>query len=344
MTQRDGRITLFTRLITAPGAADPAPGSGPGPFARVRERARRAEAAGIDALLVHDRQSAAPDDAEAPYFEAGTLAAALAVGTTAVGLVASVSTQHALPYHAARILATVDHLAPGRAGWQPLIDADPEAAANYSRSGAVSESERRARAAEFVTVLTGLWDSFDDDAFLRDRESGVYFTPEKLHPLDHRGEYFDVAGPLNIGRPPQGHPVLVQRVRDADDLALAARVADVVLLPAQDGRDAAAVREALHAGAKEAGREAGDLAVLLDVPADGGPDTAGRIRALFASGAVDGFTLLAPAGPADAAHEAVLALVSELRAADTGGPSVPAGATLRARLGLPRPPGRHRTA
>ncbi|MET9610661.1 LLM class flavin-dependent oxidoreductase [Streptomyces sp. NPDC006512] len=344
MTQRDGRITLFTRLITAPGTADGArPGAAARPFTRVRDRAREAEAAGIDALLLHDRQSAGHDAADEPYFEAGTLAAALAVRTRTVGLVTSVSTEHALPYHAARVLATADHLAPGRAGWQPLTGADPDAAANYSRPQAAPTAARLARASEFVTVLTGLWDSFDDDAFRRDRESGVYFTPEKLHALDHKGEYFDVAGPLNIARPPQGNPVLVHRPRDAEELALAARIADVVLLPAQDGQGPDRARESVREQVRAAGRDADDVAVLLDVRVDGGAGTAERLRSLFDAGAADGFTLLAPAGPAEASHEAVLALAAEVRGADGGPPAALPGATLRERLGLPRPAGRHRT-
>ncbi|MEU2874546.1 LLM class flavin-dependent oxidoreductase [Streptomyces olivoreticuli] len=341
MTQRDGRITLFTRLITAPDSSSRDLGTGS--FARVRDRAREAEAAGIDALLLHDRQSAAPDPADDPYFEAGTLAGALAVCTRSVGLVASVCTEHALPYHLARLLATVDHLGSGRAGWQPVTAADPDAAANYSRAGGPSAA-RRSRAAEFVTVLTGLWDSFDDDAFRRDRESGVYFTPEKLHTLDHKGEHFEVTGPLNIARPPQGHPLLVHRAADADDIALAARVADVVLVPARGGQDPARVREAVREQARAAGRDADGIAVLLDWPVNGDPGSAARLRALFDAGAADGFTLLAPTGPAEAAHDAVLALATEVREDGHDLPTAPDGATLRDRLGLPRPAGRHQAA
>lgn len=331
MTQRADHITLFTQLITDPG-------TDAGVFARARDRARGAEAAGIDALLLHDSQSAATAPAEDPHFEAGTLAGALAVSTRAVGLVAAMSTEHALPYHVARVLATVDHLTPGRAGWQPLTGADPAAAANYGRAdGPSSAAARRSRAAEFTAVLTGLWDSFDDDAFRRDRESGVYFTPEKLHALDHRGEHFDVAGPLNIARPPQGHPLLVHRPADADDIAFAARVADVVLLTVPDGEDPARLREAVREQARAAGRDADGIAVLIDWRVDGGPDEAERLRALFAAGAADGFTLLAPAGPAEAAHEAVLSLATAVRAGGHAPTATREGTTLRDRLGLPRP-------
>ncbi|WP_052411910.1 LLM class flavin-dependent oxidoreductase [Streptomyces sp. NRRL S-118] len=333
MTRRDGRIPLFTRLLTAA-----ATGEDGAPFAEVLGRARQAEAAGIDALLLHDRQSAAPDPADAPHFESGTLTAALAARTRGIGLVTTICTEQALPYHAARVLATADHLTHGRAGWQPLTHADPAAADNYTRAGSASAAERRARAAEFTEVLTGLWDSFDDDAFVRDRASAAYFVPEKLHTLDHKGDHFDVAGPLNIARPPQGHLPLVHRVADADDLALAARIADVVLAPADSGP---AVRRTVRDLARQAGRDPDTLVVLLDRPVGDTPGTAAELRALVDTGAADGFTLIAPPGPADAAHEAVLALAAEVRAAAP--PSAPAP-TLRARLGLPRPAGRYRSA
>ncbi|MEU6486663.1 LLM class flavin-dependent oxidoreductase [Streptomyces sp. NPDC046887] len=332
MTRPENRIPLFTRLLTAE-----ATGADAAPFAEVLGRAREAEAAGIDALLLHDRQSAAPAPADAPHFESGTLTAALAVATRGIGLVTTVCTEQALPYHAARALATADHLSHGRSGWQPDTRADPAAAGNYTRAGSASAAERRARAEEFTQVLTGLWDSFDDDAFVRDRASAAYFVPEKLHPLDHRGDHFDVAGPLNIARPPQGHPPLVHRVADADDIAFAARVADVVLAPADS---APALRDTVRELARRAGRPDPPV-VLLDRPVDSAPGAAAELRALVDSGVADGFTLLAPPGPAGAAHHAVLALTAELRAAEP--PTAPP-ATLRARLGLRRPPGRYRSA
>lgn len=127
-------------------------------------------------------------------------------------------------------------------------------------------------------------------------------------------------------------------------IALAARIADVVLLTVQGDRNPAGARESVREQARAAGRDADEIAVLLDVPVDGSPGAADRFRALFDAGAADGFTLLAPAGPAGASHEAVLALAAEVRGAGGGKPSAPAGATLRERLGLPRPAGRHQTA
>ncbi|PCG81170.1 hypothetical protein CIB93_36855 [Streptomyces sp. WZ.A104] len=344
MTQHDGRITLFAPLVTATDTGNTdGRDTADSPFTEVRGRAGEAEAAGIDALLLHDSQSG-----ERTHFEAGTLASALAVCTRTVGLVAAISTEHALPYHVARVLATVDHLTAGRAGWQPMTGGDPDAVANYHGNGSGSASARRSRAVEFTTVLRGLWDSFDDDAFVRDRDSALYFTPEKLHPLDHRGEHFDVAGPLNIARPPQGHPLLVHRVTDtsdSDDLALAARFADVVLLPAQSGQEAARVREAVHERARAAGRSTGGIAVLLDWPVEGGPEEAGRLTRLYDAGAADGFTLVTPAGAAGPAHKAVLALAADVRAKEgRTRPTARPGATLRERLNLPRPASRYETA
>ncbi|MFK0255998.1 LLM class flavin-dependent oxidoreductase [Streptomyces sp. NPDC090445] len=341
MTRSDGRIPLFTRLITAarPAGAG-AQGSGDTSFAQVRRRAREAEAAGIDALLLADRHAAAPDPADDPHFEAGTLAAALAVSTTSVGIVPSVCTEHAFPYHVARALATLDHLGAGRGGWQPLVHADPDAAANYHREPSTAP-ERHARATEFAEVLTGLWDSFDDDAFLRDRASGAYFVPERLHALDHAGEYFDVAGPLNIARPPQAHPPLVQRATDPGELALAARIANVVLLPAHSAGEAKAVRDDLREQARRAGRNPDEVLVLLDWPADGATGAADDLLAVYEAEGADGFTLYAPSPDPDAAHDAVLSLAAEVRRTN-GGPATPPGpATLRDRLGLTRPAGRH---
>lgn len=340
----DRHIPLFTVLITAADGQDgPGPKAAGASFPLVRERALAAEAAGIDALLLSDRQSTPPDPADGPRFEAGTLAAALAVCTGRVGIVPAISTEHALPYHVARTVATVDHLTAGRAGWQPLHSADADAAANYHRSGSAPAADRRSRAEEFATVLTGLWDSFDDDAFVKDRASATYFVPERMHQLDHKGRYFDVAGPLNIARPPQGHPPLVHRVTDTEDIGLAARIADVVLLAAQPGDDAARVRSTIREEARAAGRDADEIAVLLDLPVDHGSGSTDLLHDLVDAGAADGFTLLAPTSPADAAQDAVLSLTAAVRGSRPAAAAPPAAATLRERLGLPRPAGLHQS-
>ncbi len=319
-------MLLFARLITAQDDG----ATGRTAYRRVLERACSAQRAGIDALLIDDRQAVGPTGVAA--FEAGTLAAALAVATEGIGLVTTVSTEQLEPYHVARLLATVDYLSDGWAGWQAATPSDDQETANYVRGPASPPAHQLARAEEFTRVVTGLWDSFQDDAFLRDRESGVYFLPDRLLALDHQGEHFDVAGPLNIARPPQGHPVLVRRLLTVGDAEFAGRVADVAVVPAERWNEVAEMGKTVRAAASHHGRAETDVRLLVEVPADGADE-------LFRTDAVDGFVLVPPPGSAEAAHSALLDRVAALR----GGSSRSADGSLRARLGLPRPPGRRRT-
>jgi FMN-dependent oxidoreductase (nitrilotriacetate monooxygenase family) len=143
-------------------------------------------------------------------FEPFTLLSALAAVTDHIGLMATASTTYDEPYHIARRFASLDHISGGRAGWNIVTTANPDAALNFGLDEDIDHDERYARAREFYDVVTGLWDSFADDAFVRDVESGVYFDPERMHVLDHKGKYLSVRGPLNIARPIQGWPVIVQ--------------------------------------------------------------------------------------------------------------------------------------
>ncbi|MER7015760.1 LLM class flavin-dependent oxidoreductase [Saccharopolyspora sp. NPDC000359] len=316
---------LFARL-TAPLEGGE---TGRAAFARARDWARAAHRAGIDAVLLDDRQCTGPDGARA--FEAGTLAAALAVSTEGIGLVPTISTGQLAPYHVARLLATIDYLSGGRAGWEVRAPGDEAEAANY-RAGDVGGADRQlARAEEFAQVLAGLWDSFQDDAFLRDRESGIYFLPERLHALNHVGEHFDVAGPLNIARPPQGHPVLVKRITGTGTAEFAGRVADVAVVPNDQAEEVAEIRHAVTAAATGAGRRPEDVRILLEQSADTPVE---QLTGLAGSGLVDGFTLSAP--DADALVDSATAVRRHLPAAS--------GGTLRARLGLPRPVGKQPVA
>ncbi|MER5868436.1 LLM class flavin-dependent oxidoreductase [Streptomyces sp. NPDC002044] len=320
-------MLLFAQLLTAQEDGGP----GRTAYRRTVERVRSAQRVGIDALLIGDRQAAGP--AGIGEFEAGTLAAALAVATDGIGIVTTLSTGQLEPYHVARLLATVDYLSGGWAGWQPAAPSDDHETANYGPGQPGSPARQLGRTEEFTHVLTGLWDSFQDDAFLRDRESGVYFLPDRLQALDHKGEHFDVAGPLNIARPPQGHPVLVHRLLTVEDAEFAGRAADVAVLPAERGTEAAEMSKTVRAAAGRHGRAETDVRFVLEVPADG-PDE------LFRTDIADGFVLLAPRGPADAAHSAVLERATALR----GGAVQPADGSLRDRLGLLRPPGRRKAA
>src|ERR1700735_217607 len=143
-------------------------------------------------------------------FEPLTLLPALAAVTERLGLVATASTTFDAPYHVARRFASLDHISGGRAGWNLVTTSNPDAALNFGLDEHVEHDERYRRAREFFDVVTGLWDSWADDAWLEDQPSGVFFDPAKMHTLDHKGEHLSVRGPLNIARPIQGWPVIVQ--------------------------------------------------------------------------------------------------------------------------------------
>jgi alkanesulfonate monooxygenase SsuD/methylene tetrahydromethanopterin reductase-like flavin-dependent oxidoreductase (luciferase family) len=139
-----------------------------------------------------------------------TLIAALSAVTSRVGLVCTATTSYYEPYHVARKFATMDHISGGRVGWNLVTSGTFAEAYNFNRDAHYGHAERYDRAREFAEVVVGLWDSWDDDAFVRDKAQGLYFDPAKLHTLNHIGKHFKVKGPLNTPRPPQGHPVIVQ--------------------------------------------------------------------------------------------------------------------------------------
>jgi FMN-dependent oxidoreductase (nitrilotriacetate monooxygenase family) len=161
-------------------------------------------------------------------FEPFTLLSYLAGATERIGLVATASTTFDAPYHIARRFASLDHISGGRAGWNIVTTSNPDAALNFGLEAHVEHDERYRRAREFYDVVTGLWDSFADDAFVRDAAEGIYFDPSRLHVLDHRGEHLSVRGPLNIARPVQGWPVIVQAGASEAGRQLAAETAEVV--------------------------------------------------------------------------------------------------------------------
>jgi alkanesulfonate monooxygenase len=165
-------------------------------------------------------------------FEPFTLLSALASVTENIGLVATASTTYDVPFHIARRFASLDHISGGRAGWNIVTTSNPDAALNFGLEEEIEHDERYSRAREFYDVVTGLWDSFADDAFIRDVEAGIYFDPEKLHVLNHKGKYLSVRGPLNIARPIQGWPVIVQAGASEAGRQLAAETAEVVFAPA----------------------------------------------------------------------------------------------------------------
>src|SRR3954449_6204664 len=197
--------------------------------------ARALEAARFDAFFMADHLAVLNMPVEAlkrshtvTSFEPLTLLSALAGVTDRIGLIATASTTYNEPYHVARRFASLDHLSGGRAGWNLVTSGNPHEAMNFGREEHVEHDARYRRAREFFDVVTGLWDSWADDAFIRDVESGVYFDPQKLHTLNHKGEHFKVKGPLNIARPVQGWPVIVQAGASEAGRQIAAETAEAV--------------------------------------------------------------------------------------------------------------------
>lgn len=161
-------------------------------------------------------------------FDPLTLLPALAVVTEHLGLVATATTTYNEPYQLARKFASLDHISGGRAGWNVVTSANPDEAMNFGLEKHVDHAVRYRRAREFFDVVTGLWDSWADDAFIRDASTGLYFDPDKLHVLDHKGEFLNVRGPLNIARPVQGWPVIVQAGASEAGRQLAAETAEAI--------------------------------------------------------------------------------------------------------------------
>ncbi|WP_213256658.1 LLM class flavin-dependent oxidoreductase [Bradyrhizobium sp. sBnM-33] len=161
-------------------------------------------------------------------FEPITLLSALSSRTQDIGLVASATTTYHQPYHLARMFASLDHLSRGRAGWNIVTSGHRFEAPNFGEEELPDHDERYARGREFVEVVKGLWDTWEDNAFIRDKKSGIFADTTKLHFLNHRGDYFSVRGPLNIARPPQGYPVLVQAGASDAGMRFAAELSEVV--------------------------------------------------------------------------------------------------------------------
>nr|WP_246316420.1 NtaA/DmoA family FMN-dependent monooxygenase [Kineococcus aurantiacus] len=197
-------------------------------FARVAEAGTFDLVFLADGLYFWDRYRSGVDHYGSLRPEPFTLLAALSQVTRHIGLAATVSTTYNPPYHLARQIASLDHLSRGRAAWNLVTSRYDEEARNFGGVQHLDHSRRYERAHEYVQVVHGLLDSWDDDALVRDKVSGRFADPAGLHVLDHHGEFFDVRGPLNVARPPQGHPVLFQAGGSESGLQLAAATADAV--------------------------------------------------------------------------------------------------------------------
>jgi len=205
-------------------------------FAQMVETAQLAERGKFDLLFLADSAAvslAGSADARGRMgkvvkFEPMTILSALAAVTKNLGLVATSTTTYNEPYTLARQFASLDQISGGRSGWNLVTSNNEADALNYSKDEHLAHADRYERAIEFADVVNGLWDSWDADAFVRDKDSGVFFDPAKVHVLDHKGKHFKVRGPLNVARSPQGRPVLVQAGASGTGRDVAARLAELV--------------------------------------------------------------------------------------------------------------------
>ncbi len=233
----------------------------------IQEIARIAERGKFDLLFISDSMVMEPTDHPSFMcrFEPTTLITVLSASTTHIGLGATVSTSFSEPFNVARIFGSIDHISGGRAAWNVVTSSNPKAALNFNWDAHLEHELRYERANEFVDVVKGLWDCWDDDAIVADKASGRYIDPAKVRTLDHKGRFFQVKGPLNMARCPQGHPVIIQAGGSPSGLELAARTADVVFSVVQ-ALDAARTAYAdLKGRMAKYGRSPDEIAVLPGV-------------------------------------------------------------------------------
>ncbi|HYZ21210.1 MAG TPA: NtaA/DmoA family FMN-dependent monooxygenase, partial [Rhodopila sp.] len=236
--QRMLRLGAFMRPVSIHTAWWRYPGAYPDAnfnFRHIARFAQTLERGKFDAFFMADHLAllnmpmpALKRSATTTSFDPLTLLPALAVVTERLGLIATASTTFNDPYHIARKFASLDHISNGRAGWNLVTTSNPDAALNFGLEEHMEHAERYRRGREFFDVVTGLWDSWADDAFIRDVESGVYFNPDRMHVLNHKGTYFSVRGPLNVARPIQGWPVIVQAGASDAGRQIAAETAEVI--------------------------------------------------------------------------------------------------------------------
>lgn len=236
-----------------------------------RQLAQTAERGLFDAYFLADGLAASVGGtseggpARVAGFEPVTLFAALAPLTTHLGFIATASTTYEEPYNTARKFASLDLISQGRAGWNVVTTATEAAARNFNLDRQFPHAYRYKRAAEHVEVVRKLWDSFEDDIFIRNKASGDFYDRDKLHPADHKGEHFKVQGPLNVPRSPQGHPVIVQAGQSEDGRALAAATAEVIFTAHQHLSTAQEFYRDIKRRARELGRNPDHILVMPGV-------------------------------------------------------------------------------
>jgi FMN-dependent oxidoreductase (nitrilotriacetate monooxygenase family) len=264
-------------------------------FAAIQAIGRTAERGKFDLIFMGDNLYA--DAAAHPSYtvrlEPLTMLAALAISTSRIGLGATVSTTYSDPFSVARVFASLDHISQGRAAWNAVTTASPATAANFGTTHP-DHARRYEMAGEFIKVVKQLWDGWADDAIVADRETGLYVDPGKLRCIDHHGTFFKVKGPLNIGRSPQGHPVVLQAGGSEAGQALAARTADIVFSVVQDIEEAKADYVSLKNRLASFGRAPEHVTVLPGVmPIVGRTDKEAFEKLAVLQGFVSGSNALA---------------------------------------------------
>ncbi|KQT68968.1 MULTISPECIES: LLM class flavin-dependent oxidoreductase [unclassified Aureimonas] len=232
--------------------------------------AKISEAAKLDFMFFADSPASAIGDPAAlcrnptkmNRFEPITAITALSQHTSRIGFVATASTSYYEPYNIARLYASADHMSGGRMCWNVVTSDHDETGYNYNREGLAPHAERYERGEEFIDTVFGLWDSFEDDALLLDRESGLYYDKDKLHTLDHKGKHFQVRGPLNIARTPQGRPVIAQAGGSEQGMELAARTAEMVFSLASNVEKNRAFYANVKGRMAKYGRSVDDLKIM----------------------------------------------------------------------------------
>ena len=245
----------------------------------MQEIARIAERGKFDLVFISDSMVMEPTDHPSFLcrFEPTTLITALSAVTAHVGLGATVSTSFNEPFNVARIFGSIDHISGGRAAWNVVTTSNTRAAQNYGLEEHLDHELRYARANEFVDVVRGLWDCWDDGAIVADKATGRFVDASKVRPLNHKGRFFQVSGPVNMARCPQGHPVIIQAGGSHSGLELAARTADVVFSVVQELAPAKQAYADLKGRMAKYGRAPEAIAVLPGVmPIVGASDAEAR--------------------------------------------------------------------
>jgi FMN-dependent oxidoreductase (nitrilotriacetate monooxygenase family) len=226
--------------------------------------AQLAEDAKFDSLFLADGPSLTGTGEFRPpgQLEPLTLLTALSQHTSRIGLIATVSSTYNEPYNLARRLASVDHVSGGRAGWNIVTSAGADEAANFGLDQRPDHAARYQRADEFLTVAKALWDSWEREAVVADKSAGRYADPSRLHAINYAGRHFKVAGPLNVERPPQGHPLLVQAGSSEDGKSFAARHAEAIFTAHQTYERAAEFYGDIKSRATGAGRDPDGVLIL----------------------------------------------------------------------------------